>query len=182
MQRISLKTGVRATTLMVMLAAAGPGQDVQELSPVSPPATTVETLPMDAAARSALEESIAKRNYTAAEEFLAAEAARNPKSQPLLLVLANVLFLDGKQLNSALVLKKAELLGPLDERSRFLLALSYIAINRKNLAVPELEKLAQSNPSNAVYPYWLSRLAYLKTDSQLAFQYAEKAVLLDPAL
>ena len=181
MQTISLKSGVRATTLMVMLVAAGPGQDVQELSPVSPPATTVETLPMDAAARSALEESIAKRNYTAAEEFLAAEAARNPKSQPLLLVLANVLFLDGKQLNSALVLKKAELLGPLDERSRFLLALSYIAINRKNLAVPELEKLAQSNPSNAVYPYWLSRLAYRKTDLQLAFQYAEKAVRLDPA-
>jgi tetratricopeptide (TPR) repeat protein len=181
MQSISFKTGVRTTTLMVMLAGAGPGQEVQELPLVSPPATTVKTLPLDAAMRATLEEAIGKRNYSAAEDLLAAEAVKNPKSQPLLLVLADVLFLDGKQLNSALVLKKAELLGPLDERSRFLLALSYIAIGRKNLAIQELEKLAQSNTSNAVYPYWLSRLAYRKTDLQLAFGYAEKAARLDPA-
>jgi tetratricopeptide (TPR) repeat protein len=124
---------------------------------------------------------MAKRDYTAAENILAREAANNPKSQSLLLVLADVLFLDGKQLNCALVLKKAERIGPLEERSRFLLALSYIAISRKNLAIPELEKLAQTNPSNAVYPYWLSRLAYRKTDMQLAFKYAQKAVRLDPA-
>jgi tetratricopeptide (TPR) repeat protein len=181
MQGIKFNAGVRATTLLIMLAAVAPGQEVQELSLPSPPATTFKALPVDAATRSALVEAIGKRNYTAAEDLLAAEASKNPKSQPLLLVLANILFLDGKQLNSALVLKKAELLGPLDERSRFLLALSYIAISRKNLAIPELEKLAQSNPSNAVYPYWLSRLAYRKTDLQLAFGYAEEAVRLDPA-
>ncbi len=169
------------TTLLVLLAAAGPGQEVQELSPISPAATTVKTLPLDVVTRSTLEEAIGKRNYTAAEDLLAEEATKNPKSQPLLLVLADVLFLDGKQLNSVLVLKKAELLGPLDERSRFLLALSYIAISRKNLAIAELEKLTQSNPSNAVYPYWLSRLAYRTTNLQLAFRYAEKAVRLDPA-
>ena len=167
--------------LLVMPAAAGLGQEVQELPLPSPSATAVRTLPVDAATRSTLEEAIGKRDYAAAENLLAEEATKNPKSQPLLLVLADILFLDGKQLNSALVLKKAELLGPLDERSRFLLALSYIAISRKNLAIPELEKLAQSNPSNAVYPYWLSRLAYRKTDLQLAFRYAEKAVQLDPA-
>src|SRR5712692_3397553 len=97
MQSLSFKAGVRATTLLVMLAALGPGQEVQELSPVSPPATTVKTLPLDAATRSTLVEAIGKRNYTAAEELLAAEASKNPKSQPILLVLANVLFLDGKQ-------------------------------------------------------------------------------------
>src|SRR6185295_2482128 len=115
----------------------------------------------------------------AAENLLAEEATKNPGSQPLLLALANVLFLDGKQLNSALVLKKAELLGPLDERSRFLLALSYISLGKKNLAIPELEKLEQSHPSNAVYPYWLSRLTYRKTDLQQALSYARKAVSLD---
>ncbi|PYT28905.1 MAG: hypothetical protein DMG58_17535, partial [Acidobacteria bacterium] len=157
MRSISFKAGVRAMSLLVMLAAAGPGQELQELSPPSPSAAAVKTLPLDAATRLMLTEAIGKRNYTAAENLLAEEATKNPKSQPILLVLANVLFLDGKQLNSALVLKKAELLGPLDERSRFLLALSYIAISRKNLAIPELEKLAHANPSNAVYPYWLSR-------------------------
>ena len=181
MQAIFSTAGARVTALLVMLAAAGQGQEVRELSPMPPPALSVKVLPLDAVTRSTLEEAIGKHNYTAAENLLAEEAAKNPKSQPLLLVLADVLFLDGKQLNSALVLKKAELLGPLDERSRFLLALSYIAVSRKNLAVVELEKLTQSNPSNAVYPYWLSRLAYRKTDLQLAFRYAEKAIRLDPA-
>src|SRR5579859_1533673 len=175
MQGILLRTGVHITTLMAMLAAAVLGQDVQELTLISPPAA-VMTLPLDAATRSTLDGAIGKRNYTAAENLLAEEAKKNPKSQPLLLVLADVLFLDGKQLNSALVLKKAELLSPLDERSQFLLALSYIAIGRRNLAIAELEKLMGSNPSNAVYPYWLSRLVYRKTDLQLAFRYAEKAV------
>ena len=181
MEGISFRTGMHVMTLLVMLAVGGAGQEMQELPPISPPATTLKTLPLDAVTRSTLEEAIGKHNYTAAENLLAEEATKNAKSQALLLVLADVLFLDGKQLNSALVLKKAELVGPLDERSRFLLALSYIAISRKNLAIPELEKLTQSDPSNAVYPYWLSRLAYRKTDLQLALRYAEKAVRLDPA-
>ena len=181
MQGNFFRAGVRAAMLLMMFAAAGPGQEVQELSLPSKPAAAVKSLPLDAATQSTLEEAIGKRDYTAAENLLAKEATKNSKSQPLLLVLADVLFLDGKQMNSALVLKKAELLGPLDERSRFLLALSYIAMNRKNLAIQELERLAQSNPSNAVYQYWLSRLAYRKADLELAFRYAEKAVRLDPA-
>src|SRR5207248_11473536 len=140
----------RTTMLVIMLAAKAPCQ----ITPESAPAP--QNLPLDSGKRSRLQEAIAKRDYVAAETLLADEAAQSPKSQPLLLALANVLFLDGKQLNSALVLKKAELLGPLDERSRFLLALSYVSMGRKNLAVPELEKLVQSNPSNAIYPYWLS--------------------------
>jgi len=171
---------VRVTALLVLFAAAATAQDVQELSPPSP-ANLLETLPVDAQRRSTLQEAIGKRQYAAAENLLAEEATKHPGSQALLVALANVLFLDGKQLNTAVVLKKAELLGPLDERSRFLLALSYISLGKKNLAIPELEKLEQSNPSNAVYPYWLSRLTYRKTDLQQALSYARKAVSLDPA-
>ena len=163
-----------------LLAAAAAQENLESVSP-APPGLLVQTLPLDATGRSTLQEAIGKHQYMAAEDLLAEAAGKNPKSQPLLLALADVLFLDGKQLNAALVLKKAELLGPLDERSRFLLALSYIAISRKNLAVRELEKLEESNPSNAVYPYWLSRLAYRKMDLQLALTYAQKAVRLDPA-
>lgn len=180
MQGISFRVGVCVATLQFALAAAARGQEMQESSPPTPPSTMLQSLPLDAVKRSTLQEAIEKRNYTAVENLLAEEARRNPKSQPLLLVLANVLFLDGKQLNAALVLKKAELIGLLDERNRFLLALSYIAISRKNLAIAELEKLAQSNPSNAAYPYWLSRLAYRKMDLQLALSYAQKTVQLDP--
>jgi tetratricopeptide (TPR) repeat protein len=177
MQRISFNVAV----CLALLSAVLPAQPTQEPALSSPPASLLGTLPLDLARLSALREAIGKRNYAGAESLLAEEAAKNPKSQPLLLVLANVLFLDGKQLNSALLLKKAELLGPLDERSRFLLALSYISLGRKNLAIPELGKLTQSNPSNAVYPYWLSRLTYRKTDLQQALSYAQQAVRLDPA-
>ena len=169
----------RITMLVLMLAAKVPCQPAPE-APLPATAPVLQSLPVDSGMRSDLQTAIAKRDYVAAENLLAEEAAKNPKSQPLLLALANILFLDGKQLNSALVLKKAELLGPLDERSRFLLALSYVSVGRKNLAVSEFEKLAQSNPSNAVYPYWLSRLTYRKTDLQRALSYAQQAVRLDP--
>ena len=168
----------RITMLVVMLAARVPCQPAPE-GPLPSTAPVPGSLPLDFGTRSDLQTAIAKRDYVAAENLLAGEATKNPKSQPLLLALANILFLDGKQLNSALVLKKAELLGPLDERSRFLLALSYVSVGRKNLAVSEFEKLAQSNPSNAVYPYWLSRLTYRKTDLQRALSYAQQAVQLD---
>jgi len=168
----------RITMLVLMLAAKVPCQISPETPAPAP--TTLRGLPLDSARSSGLQTAIAKRDYVAAENLLAEEAAKNPKSQPLLLVLANVLFLDGKQLNSVLVLKRAELLGPLDERSRFLLALSYVSVGRKNLALSEFEKLVQSNPSNAVYPYWLSRLTYRKTDLQRALSYAQQAVRLDP--
>jgi tetratricopeptide (TPR) repeat protein len=165
-----------ATALFVLVAE----QDLPESSPPARPGTLVQALPLDAVTRSTLLEAIGKRQYRAAEDLLANEAKKNPKSQPLLLTLANVLFLDGKHWNSALVLKKAELLGPLDERNRFLLALSYVAVSQKSLAIRELEALEQSNPTNAVYPYWLSRLAYRQLDLQRALTWAEKAVKMDP--
>ncbi|MFN7998067.1 MAG: tetratricopeptide repeat protein [Bryobacteraceae bacterium] len=140
----------------------------------------LHTLGLEPSRQSSLEAAMARHDYAAAEELLAAEAGRNPKSQSLLLALANVLFLDGKQLNSAVVLKKAERLGPLDEKSQFLLALSYASLGRFNWAKPELERLAKINPGNAAYPYWLSRIAYRKTDILSAKQYAEKAIQLDP--
>ena len=170
--------GITASLLLVFAASAQDGID----APIpGQPGTLIQTLPMSAAAKSTLEQALGTRHYTAAEELLAEESTKNPKSQPLLLALANVLFLDGKQLNSAVVLKKAELLGPMDERNRLLLALCYVALGKKTPAVREFEALSQSYPANATYPYWLSRLAYRQQDLQRALMYAEAAVQLDPA-
>jgi tetratricopeptide (TPR) repeat protein len=156
----------------------------QEVQPSSEPALRphmLESLSIDPVKRSALQTAIAKRDYPAAEELLAEEARRDAKSQPVLLVLANILFLDGKHLNCAVVLKKAEKLAELDERNRFLLALSYVTIGKLNWAREELERLAQLSPSNAAYPYWLARIAYRKTDFNLAITYAQRAIRLKPA-
>jgi tetratricopeptide (TPR) repeat protein len=154
------------------------GQPAPETGSSPPPANILQLLPMDSAAVANLQKLLSGRDYTAAEQLLAEAAGAHPDSQPVLIVLANVLFLHGNPANCAIVLKKAELLAPLDERSRFLLTLSYIAMNRRKLAIPELEKLMAANPSNAVYSYWLSRL-HLKTDPRRALQYAEAAVRVD---
>jgi tetratricopeptide (TPR) repeat protein len=156
----------------------------EDLHPVPQPAVTgnmLQSLALDAGRRGQLAESIAARNYRAASELLAEEAQRNPDSQRILLVLANVLFLDGQHLNCAIALKKAEELAPLDERARLLLSLSYVILGRLNWAQPEFERLARSNPTNALYSYWLARIAYRKMDIGAATAHAKKAIELDPS-
>jgi tetratricopeptide (TPR) repeat protein len=167
--------------LLVICTAGSTGQDLNQSFSAEGAVNRLQSLPLDSTKRSLLQSAIRGRDYARAESLLAAEAVRHPTSPSLLVFLADLLFLDGRQLNTVLVLKKAELLGPLDERSRFVLALSYISLGRKNLAIPELQQLARSNPGKAVYPYWLSRLMYRKMDLEHALSYAEQAVRLDPA-
>ena len=170
---------LRLGWMALVLAAGAVGQDLPPAS--TPPPNLLDSLSMDPARRAALATKIGERNYGAAEELLAEEAKREPKSQPILLALANVLFLDGKHLNCAVALKKAEKIAPLDERSRLLLGLSYVTIGRLNWARPEFESLAKSFPRNAVYPYWLARIAYRKMEIDSAIVHAQKAIQLDPA-
>jgi tetratricopeptide (TPR) repeat protein len=138
-------------------------------------------LQISPAQRSILEEKLTKRDYSGAEDLLADEARRDPKSPAILLVLAHVLFLDGRHLNCIVVLKKAEKLESLDEKNRLLLALACVAAGHLNWARPEFEKLAAQNPANPVYPYWLGRIAYRKTDINTAITQARKAIGLDPS-
>jgi hypothetical protein len=53
-----------------------------------------------------------------------------------------VFFLDGKYLNVAIALKKAEKVSPLDDQSRFQLAMSYVILNHAGWARPELREVA----------------------------------------
>jgi len=141
---------LRFQLLLSLVSLAGAGQELPQASAPALTPNMLQALPLEPGRRSILEAEIRTRDYKAAEQLLAEEAARDRGSQPILLVLANVLFLDGKHLNCAVVLKKAEKLAPLDERNRFLLALSYVTIGRLHWAGPEFERLAQASPSNAV--------------------------------
>ena len=120
-------------------------------------------LQLDSKVRRELDDAMAQRDYTRAETILVGEAERDPKSAraaKLLSLAGGVFFLDGKFLNSAIAWKKAEAIAPLDERSRFTLSMSYIKLNRRDWARPELEKLAAARPDNPLYLYWLARLDY----------------------
>ena len=134
--------------LNLILAVALPQEltDVEsrhELTlPSAPP--SIVRLPLDPPQRTALQSEIARRDYNAAEELLVAEIDKNPKSPQLLSVLASISFLNGNYLNTAIAMKKAEKLAPLNNRERFTLAMAYVALKRPDWARPELEKLAQS--------------------------------------
>src|SRR6266704_4058797 len=95
--------------------------------------------------------------------ILVEEAEQDPKSfraTNLLEFAGGVFFLDGQYVNSVIAWKKAEAIAPLDERTRFTLAMAYIKVNRRSWARSELDRLAQAHPDNSLYLYWLSRVDY----------------------
>src|SRR5258708_26619963 len=130
--------------------------------------------------RAHVEQAIRTRDYLKAEQILVHEIDRNPRSPNLLTLAAGVFFLDGKYLNAATALKKAEAVAPLDDPSRFTLAMSYIAMDRRNWARPELEKLAQKNADHPLYLYWLARLDYDAQQYQAAIHKLERGTSIEP--
>lgn len=158
------------------------GQEPPEATlPVSSLNSRIQSLPLDAAIRSNLAEAIKARNYGPAEKILLDETARHPQSQSLYALLGDVLFLDGNYLNSAIAMKKADAVSPLDDHDRFTLVMAYVALDKGDWARPELDKLAKSDPRNALYPYWLSRLDYQDMRFTSAVANVRKAISLDPA-
>jgi tetratricopeptide (TPR) repeat protein len=166
--------------LFLVASQAWAAQAIQELTPADPGPVTLQNAPLDPARRGTLEAAIKSRDYTRAETLLLEDIGRNPKSPQLLTLLGSIFFMDGKYLNAAIAMKKAEALNPLDDRSRFTLAMSYVTLNRRDWARPELEKLAQRSPQNALYPYWLARLDYDEMQFGAAVTKLQRAIQIDP--
>jgi tetratricopeptide (TPR) repeat protein len=136
---------------------------------------------MDAALRADIARALQAGAYDRAETLLLEAVERQPQSPELLRLLGGVLFLRGRALNAAVALKKAEALAPLDERSRFTLAMAYVALGRRDWARPELEKLVSPASRNPLYLYWTSRLDYDDGQYAAAVQGYLHAIELDPA-
>jgi tetratricopeptide (TPR) repeat protein len=107
-----------------------------------------------------IDRAIRERNWDAAERLLAEQIERRPNAQELLVLVARIFVLDGKPLNAAIALKKADAIAPLDREQRFMLVLAYIRLGRADWARPELEGLSRQDPRNAEYRYWMGRLEY----------------------
>lgn len=178
MKRVLNITGI--APLLWAFAVAGAMGQVPAEKPASPPPPAASTLALDPQQRDALERAIKARDYESAEKLLVAEIDQKPESPELLKFLGSVFFLDGKYLNTAIALKKAEALKPLDNSSRFTLALAYITLNHRDWARPELEKLARSESQNALYSYWLGRIDYDAMQFTAAVSNFTKALQLDP--
>ncbi len=147
-----------------------------------PPPPSLGTVPesLEPSRRASLERAIKARDYQNAEKLLVEEIERNPKSPQLLTLLGSIFFLDGEFLNSAIAIKKAEALGPLDESSRFTLAMAYVVLKRRDWARPELSKLVEANQRNPLYVYWLARLDFDDQQFSPAVEKLLKVLELDP--
>ena len=138
--------------------------------------------PGSVAPQSELDQALAARDYERAERLLADAIERQPKSRELLLQIAGVFMMDRKPLNAAIALKKAEVLGPLDNHARLQLALAYIAMKRGDWARPELERLALAEPANVTYSYWLARLDYDASQYAVAIRRLQDVIARAPSV
>ncbi len=145
----------------------------------------IDDLPLDPARRLEFEKALRERDYKRAETILVEEAERDPKTPraaKLLTIAGGIFFLDGQFLNAAIALKKADTIAPLDERNRFTMAMSYIKLNQRDWAKPELEKLSSLDAKNALYQYWLARLDYDAQQYNSAINRLKKTIDLDPQM
>ena len=155
-------------------------QPLQETRPPAPALGSIQTLPISPERRAGLQQALQAKDYPRAEALLLTEIEANPKSAELLTILGGVLFLDGQHLNSAIAMKKAEALAPLDDHNRFTLAMAYVVLGRKDWAKPELEKLQGRQPRNPLYLYWLARLDYDAQQFKKGITKLEEVLRLDP--
>jgi tetratricopeptide (TPR) repeat protein len=133
-------------------------KDLRDLSQA--PQRNTTDLPLPASSRKTVSEDLARRDFDGAERILIDAIHQNPKSPRLLTFLGNVYFLAGSYLECAVAMKKAEALAALSDGDRFLLAMSYVVLGHSDWAKPEIERLVKSEPGNALYYYWLSRVDY----------------------
>jgi tetratricopeptide (TPR) repeat protein len=180
MKRVRIFISAMGLYFVISIPAACQELRLEDAIPGDSTASAIRNAPLSPSLRAGLEGAMKVRDYGRAETLLIDEIERSSKSPKLLTLLGGIFFLDGKYLSSASAMKKAEALGPLDDRSRFTLAMAYIILNHRDWARPELDKLARLDPQNALYPYWLSRLDYDAMQFSAAVANARKAISVDP--
>jgi tetratricopeptide (TPR) repeat protein len=165
-----------ALELKARIDGARPPEPIRMSEPALPSA------PMTLASsnRPEIDAAIRAKDWARAEALLADAIERQPKSRDLLVLIARVFFLDGKPLNTAVALKKAEAIEPLDRDLRFTLVLAYVRLGRADWARPELETLVQSDPNSADYRYWIGRLDYDAGRYAAAIDRFNEALARDP--
>ncbi len=166
---------------LLILAAVTVAQVKPEVS-ISENTTNI---PLPEKLRGEVEAALKKRDFKQAETLLVSkinQLSNSTEAAKILIFTAGIFFLDSDWMNTAICYKKAEKISPLDARSRFTLAMAYLKLNQASWAIPELKKLAQEQPENALYIYWLGRIDYDAQKYDQAVIKLRKAVELDPKM
>ena len=155
-----------------------------ELSVVGSSPSTAD-LGLAAARLAALDKALKERDYRTAETLLLEEIRQDPKSKRaarLLTVVGHIFFLDGEYLNSAIAWQKAQAIAPLDNQTKFSLAMAYIRLRQNGWAQRELQELSSVDPTNALYLYWLARIDYDGGEYESAIVKLNRVSSLDPEM
>jgi Flp pilus assembly protein TadD len=155
-------------------------QTIDALPTLQEPAKRPDKLPLSPAERRRLDQAIRSKQLNEAEKLLAEAHERNPDSAELLKTLARISFQNQNHWNAAIAYKKAEKIEPLDDASRFSLAMSYVVLDRREWARPELQTLVKGNPDHLLYLYWLGRLDYDDQRFADAIEKFERVIAADP--
>lgn len=183
---LEIITGVRIALVGASLVLTGlrlPAQPSGEET--APPETAIASLQLPSDTAEALQKAMSGHNYLTAEKLLLAEIdrdAHSPRAARLLAYAGTVYFRNQDFMNAAIAWKKSEAIAPLSVNLRFSLAMAYIRIGHPDWARPVLESLAAQNEKDALYPYWLGRLAYDGHEYELAIKDFKKAIELDPRM
>jgi tetratricopeptide (TPR) repeat protein len=181
------RPGPAALAACLSLGAATAARAYAQEPPRADPAVPrvdvrdLDAVRMEGDRRARIDEALRSGAYDRAQALLLEAVELNPRSPELLRLVGGVLFVTGQYLDSAIALKKAEALAPLDDRSRFTLAMSYVVMRQRRWARPELETLAAADPRNPLYPYWIARLDYDEEHYADAVEGFRRAVALDPS-
>lgn len=172
-----------ALVLLVLAvpALAQDGPEDRQAPPGVPSADPgLASSPIDDPRGAAIAAALQASDWPRAEALLLEAIEARPGSPELLRRLGGVFFMENRPLNAAVAFKKAEALAPLDDRSRFTLAMAYVALGRRDWARPELDTLVKADSGNPLYPYWIARLDYDDGQYEPAVQGLRRATLLDP--
>jgi tetratricopeptide (TPR) repeat protein len=165
-----------------LLAQQGPGP---EALPVPGAPGSLAGLQLEPSRSAEVESALNGHDYKRAETILIEETQRDPKSAraaKLYTLIGHIFFLDGQYLNSAIAWKKAEAIAPLDDQTRFSLAMAYLQLNRRDWGRDELQKLSRSDPQNPLYLYWLAKLDYDARAYTPAISKLRRVIELDPSM
>lgn len=140
-----------------------------------------EELGLPPAATETLRTVIATGEWGAAEGILFEAASSNPESASLLRALGIAHFQAGRYFSAGSALKRSDAMAPLDPEARFLLAGSFIRIERRHWARAELEGLVARHEESGRYRLALARVYYDQGQFAAALSQVDRILERSPA-
>jgi len=132
--------------------------------------------------RGEVRQLIERRNLARAEELVVRHLSTKGRTPEWILLLAEIRFDQHRFTESLQLQDGARQLGDFSYRNHLLAGLNYVALNRNDLAEPELRAAVKLDSSSAMALYYLGRLLYAKNTFDEAISVTKAALALDPSL